>query len=187
MKESARTALSWFRAQRAALRRRSGVLQGRGNPPARAVRRDSEGRAVGRRHDGHGAGLGADRAPVPRRPGDDRRDHAVGPRAAGRRHQGEGARGPASRHHRSDPAAAEREEHQGGSDRGAPPRADDPLRGAHRGSARDRAACLPPRRPTRACRWKSRSSRSRTRPAAASSNRSSGAQTIKTRMPFGSR
>ena len=41
MKESARTALSWFRAHAAALRRRSVVLQGLGDPPARAVRRRS--------------------------------------------------------------------------------------------------------------------------------------------------
>ena len=62
MKESARTALSWFRAQRAALRRRSGVLQGLRDPPARAVRRDPEGRPVRGRDDGDGAGVGADRA-----------------------------------------------------------------------------------------------------------------------------
>ena len=49
--------------ERAALQRRSGVLQGCGNPPARPVGRDSKGRALGRRHDGHGAGLRADRAP----------------------------------------------------------------------------------------------------------------------------
>ena len=38
MKESARIALSWFRAQRRALRRGSGVLQGLRDPPARAGR-----------------------------------------------------------------------------------------------------------------------------------------------------
>ena len=93
MKESARTALSWFRAQRAALQRRSDLLQGCRDPPARAVGRDPEGRPVGRRDDGHGAGVGADRPAGPRRPGHDRRDHALGPRAAGRRHQGEGPGG----------------------------------------------------------------------------------------------
>ena len=45
MKESARTALSWFRSNAHALRRRSGVLQGLRDPPARAVRRDPEGRS----------------------------------------------------------------------------------------------------------------------------------------------
>ena len=125
--------------ERAALQRRSGVLQGCGNPPARPVRGDSKGRALGRSHDGHGVGLRADGAPGQRRSCDDRRDHAVGACASGGRHQGEGPRGQASRDHRSDPAAAEREEHQGGSDRRPPPRAHDPLRRAHRGSARDRA------------------------------------------------
>ena len=52
MKESARAALSWFRAHAQRLRRRSRLLQGRRDPPARAVRRDPEGRPVGRRDDG---------------------------------------------------------------------------------------------------------------------------------------
>ncbi len=90
MKESARTALSWFRAHATALRRRSGVLQGRRGPSARAVGRHSKGRAVGRRDDGDRAGLGAVGPSGPRRRGDDRRDHAVRSCAAGRRHQGEG-------------------------------------------------------------------------------------------------
>ena len=47
--------------QRAALRRRPGVLQGLRDPPARAVRRHPQGRTVGRRDDGDGAGVGADR------------------------------------------------------------------------------------------------------------------------------
>src|SRR6185437_1388879 len=38
-----------------------------------------------------------------------------------------GPRGAPAGHSRADPAEAEREERQGGSDRGAPPRADDPL------------------------------------------------------------
>ena len=99
MKESARTALSWFRANAPRYGVDPGVLQGRRNPPARAVGRHPQGRAVGRRHDGDGAGVGADRAAGARRPGDDRRDHAVRPRAAGRRHQGKSAGGPAPRHH----------------------------------------------------------------------------------------
>ena len=97
MKESARAALSWLRAHAQRVRHRSGLLQERRDARARAVRRDSEGRPVGGRHDGDGAGVGADRPAGARRRRDDRRDHAVGPRAAGRRHQGEGARRAARR------------------------------------------------------------------------------------------
>ena len=70
---------------------RSGLLQELRAPRARAVGRDSEGRSVGRRDDGHGDGVGVDAAPGARRPVDDRRDHAAGQGAAGRRHQGKGA------------------------------------------------------------------------------------------------
>ena len=125
---------------RRALRRRSLVLQGLGDPPARPVRRDPEGRPVGRRDDGVGAGVAADRPSRPRRHRDDGRDHAVGPRAAGRRHQGEGPRGAAPRHHRNHHAAAEREERQRGPDGGAPQGADDPLRQRDQRGGRDRAA-----------------------------------------------
>ena len=44
------------------VRHRSGLLQERRDAPPRAVGRDSEGRPVGRRHDGDGAGVGADAA-----------------------------------------------------------------------------------------------------------------------------
>ena len=64
MKESGRTALSWFRAHATRYSVDPVVLQGRRDPPARAVRRDPEGRAVGRHHDGDGAGVRADRPPV---------------------------------------------------------------------------------------------------------------------------
>ena len=47
--------------ERHALRRRSGVLQGLRDPPARPVGRDPEGRSVCRRDDGDRAGVGADR------------------------------------------------------------------------------------------------------------------------------
>ncbi len=127
---------------RDALRRRSGVLQGRGNPPARAIGRHPEGRPVGRGHDGDRARLRADRPVGARRPVHDRRDHAVRGRAAGGRHQGEGAGRQAPRHHRGDPPAAEREEHQGRPHRGPAAGADDSLRAPHRGGARDRAAAL---------------------------------------------
>ena len=119
MKESARAALSWLRAHAQGIRHRSGLLQERRDARARAVGRDPEGRPVGRRDDGDGDGVGADRPAGARRHRDDRRDHAVGPRAAGRRHQGEGAGGAPRRHPRGDPAEAEREERQRGSDAGA--------------------------------------------------------------------
>ena len=115
--------------------RRSGFLQERGAPPARALGRDSEGRSVGGRHHRDGAGVRADEASGSRRHRDDRRDHAVGTRAAGRRHQGKGAGGAARRHPRSHPPAAEREERQRRSHRGAAPRADDSLRAQRRRSA----------------------------------------------------
>ena len=64
MKESARAALSWFRAHAQHYGVDPDVLQGLGDSPARAIRRHPEGRSVGRRHDGDGARLGADRRPV---------------------------------------------------------------------------------------------------------------------------
>ena len=62
MKESARAALSWVRAHARRVEHRSGVLQGLGDPPARAVGRDPEGRAVGGCDDGDRAGVGVDAA-----------------------------------------------------------------------------------------------------------------------------
>ena len=47
---------------RGRVRRRPRLLQERRDPPPRAVGRDPEGRPVRRRHDGHGAGVGADAA-----------------------------------------------------------------------------------------------------------------------------
>ena len=126
--------------ERAALRRRPGVLQGRRDPSPRAVRRHPEGWPVSRRDDGDGAGVRADRPAGPGRPRDDRRDHPLRPRAPSGRYQGEGPRGTPPRHHRGDPAAAEREEHQRGSDRGAAARADDQLRRSHRRGPRARPA-----------------------------------------------
>ena len=97
---------------------RPGLLQELRTARARAVGRDSEGRSVGRRHDGHGHGVGADPAPGAWRPVDDRRDHAVGQGAAGGRHQGKGAGRQARRRQGSDPPEAERKERQGRSRRG---------------------------------------------------------------------
>ena len=59
MKESARIALSWFRAHAAAYGVDPTFYTRRRDPPARAGRRDSQGRAVGGRDDGDRAGVGA--------------------------------------------------------------------------------------------------------------------------------
>ena len=64
MKESARAALSWLRRNATGYGIDPGVLQGRRDPPARAVGRDPQGRPVRRRHDGDRARVGADRRPV---------------------------------------------------------------------------------------------------------------------------
>ena len=140
MKESARTALSWFRTNATHYGVDPDVLQGRRDPPARAVRRDPEGRTVGRRHDGDGARLRADRPPGPRRRRDDRRNHAVGPRAAGRRHQGKGARrAPRTGSHEVILPRQNEKNIREDLDRGTAPGADDPLRHRDRGGRRPRA------------------------------------------------
>src|SRR6185436_16485082 len=69
------------------------------------------------------------------------------PRPADRRRQGEGAGGTPGRDQRSDPAEAEREERQRGSDAGAAPGADRAPGVDHRRSARARAAAGGVRRP----------------------------------------
>ena len=63
MKESARIALSWVRSHAPELGHRRERLRGTVVPRARPRGRDPEGRAVGRRHHGHGAGVAADRSP----------------------------------------------------------------------------------------------------------------------------
>ena len=106
MKESARIALSYVRGHAEEL----GIPHGRDGrrvPRARAGGRDPEGRAERRRHDGHGAGVAAERPPGQAHGRHDRRGHAAGPRAADRRGQAEGARGPRRRAHRRDPAGAQ--------------------------------------------------------------------------------
>ena len=142
MKESARAALSWFRAHAAQFNVDPGLLQVVRDPPARAVGRHPEGWSVGGRDDGGGAGVGADRTAGSRRHRDDRRNHAVGPRAAGGRHQGEGAGGAAARRQGNHPAAAERQGREGRPQRGASPRPDDSPRVDDRrgGAARADAA-----------------------------------------------
>src|SRR5262249_8209747 len=101
------------------IQHRSRLLRQGGDARPRAVRRDPEGRSVGRRDDGDGDGVGADRTPGARRPRHDRRNHAVGPRPPDRRRQGEGAGRAAARHPRGDPAEAECQERERGPDPGA--------------------------------------------------------------------
>ncbi len=168
MKESARIALSWFRANAA----RYGVdpqfykdSEIHLHVPSG---RDPEGRAVGRRDDGHGARLGAHRAARARRRRDDGRDHALGTRAARGRHQGKGAGRAAPRRARSDSAAAEREERARGPRRRAAPGPDGALRRRNgRGACASpscRRACRAPRRDRGAHGSVSRSERSTAEP-----------------------
>ena len=96
MKESARAALSWLRANASRYGIDPDFFKTSEIHLHVPVGRHPEGRPVGGRDDGHGAVLGAVEAARARRPRDDGRDHAVRPGAAGRRHQGEGA-GRASR------------------------------------------------------------------------------------------
>ena len=56
MQESAQAALSYIRGRAQALGLSARVLSQRRPAPARARRRDSQGRPVGRHHHGHGAG-----------------------------------------------------------------------------------------------------------------------------------
>src|SRR5207249_563034 len=91
-------------------RDRPGILGALGRARPRAGGRDSEGRTLGRRHDGHGARVAPHRATRPLGPRDDRRDQSVGPGPARGRHQGEGpGRAPRRAPHRG-AAAAQREE-----------------------------------------------------------------------------
>ena len=110
MKESARAALSWVRRNAGRYGIDADFFKARGDPRARAVGRDPEGRAVSRRDHRHGARVRADWTSDPRRHRDDRRDHAVRQGAAGRRHQGEGPGGAPRRRPPRHPAAPEREE-----------------------------------------------------------------------------
>ena len=75
--------------------------------------RDPEGRAVGGRDDGDGAGVGADAAAGAQGSRHDGRDHAAGEGAAGRRDTGQGAGG-ASGGHQEDRAAARERAGPGG-------------------------------------------------------------------------
>ena len=141
-------------ARRAPRHRRRELRQDR-RPRPRAGGRDSEGRAVGRNHDGDRAGLRLHRRPGAGRRRDDRGDHAAGQGAAGRWDQGEDAGCLPRRDPRGHPARGEREGPRGDPRRGA--QGDDlPLRHAHgpgsgaRAGSRRRGRCgrRPPGRPT---------------------------------------
>ena len=82
---------------RGRFRHRAAVVRQARRPRPRAGRRDAEGRTFGRRGDGDGHRLDADRHPGAPRRRDDRRGHAARPRAADRRAEGEAARGVARR------------------------------------------------------------------------------------------
>jgi endopeptidase La len=97
----------------------AGVPQQAGHPRARASRRHPEGRAVGRRDDGDGNGVGGARRAGALGRGDDGRDHPVRPRAAGGRDSREGARGASPRHPHLHPARPERAGPHGAAGRSA--------------------------------------------------------------------
>ena len=88
MKESARAALSWIRAQREPPRHRARGVREEHLPHPRAGRRDAQGRPVRRHHDGDRDGHRADGDPRPQGRRDDRGDHAPRPGPPDRRPQG---------------------------------------------------------------------------------------------------
>ena len=96
MQESARAAVSHIRASARELGIDPGFPRHARSARARPGRRDSQGRAVGRRHHGDGDRLGAAQSVGARGRRDDRRDHAERAGAAGGRHPREGAGGAAA-------------------------------------------------------------------------------------------
>ncbi len=100
--------------------------------------RDSEGRPVGRRHDGDGARERDVGTRGPQGRGDDGRDHAPWPRAADRRREGEGARRPSGGDLHDHPPEGQRGGH-GGHPGGRAQPAQVPLRCHARRGVRPRA------------------------------------------------
>ncbi len=89
MQESMQAALTWVRSNAAQPGSGRGLHQGNRSAYSRACGSDSQGRSLGRRDHGHGAGFAADRYAGASANRDDRRDHAQRQCAAGGRHQGE--------------------------------------------------------------------------------------------------
>ena len=112
MQESAQAALSYIRGTRAGAGAEPRVLSQRRPAPARARRRDSQGRPVGRHHHGDGAGERAGQDSSAARHRHDRRNYAARQGAGHRRIEGEAAGRAARRHLRGDPAARQREGHR---------------------------------------------------------------------------
>ena len=109
MQESAQAAMSYVRSKAEEFGIAEGLQQADRRPRPRARGRDPEGRAVGRHHARHGAGLGAHARADPEGRRDDGRDHAARQGAADRRREGEGARRAPRRHEDDHPAEGQRE------------------------------------------------------------------------------
>ena len=127
MKESAQIALSYVRSHAERIGRRPRRAEP-ADPRARARGRRPEGRPVGRRHDGHRAGVDGHRTAGPRRRRHDRRGDAERARAADRRGQAEAAGRAAGRAHNGVHPAAQRARpgrRAGGGARGVGRQADD--------------------------------------------------------------
>ena len=160
MRESARAALSWIRANAASLGiSREHVREEHAAHP-RAGRRHPQGRPVRGRDDGHRDGQRLHRHPRPQGRRDDGRDHPPRPRAADRWPQEQDPRGASRGREDGDPAAEERE----GPARhpGRDPEADEARpRGQHGAGARGGP---PAQAASRSSRSRRRSSRATSRP-----------------------
>ena len=109
MKESAKAALSWFRANVAGYDVDPAFYQDAEIPPSCSVWRDSERRTVSWRDDGDSFGIGADRTSGSTRSSDDGRNHLVRARAARWWDQGESTGSASARYSPRGVTQAERE------------------------------------------------------------------------------
>ena len=138
MKESAQIALSYVRGHGETLGIDPHAFEERSFHVHVPAGRDPQGRPERRRHDGHRAGIAAQRASGSSHRRHDRRGDAPGSRPADRRRQAEGARGACGGAHRRDPPRAKPRRSRRRPERGA--RGDGlPLRDEHRRGARGRA------------------------------------------------